>query len=446
MRRMRWSVLRRTVQPFSCLALLTALALALLAAPTLAQDRPPLGEFNVMRFTPVAGPGSYFGVEGGSVRGMLEGSAGLVIDYAHQPFTLYDAECSDPADPATCNVVGSGRQIVSYTAAAHLMGSIALWDRLQIGLVLPLVITEGQSFALPSMPGNILEGGSGFAIGDPRLSVRGNILDDSSGLRLAASLFVTAPTGQAMAPHRYIGDRTPTFGGQAIVELVNSGFHIAGNIGGIWRDGDTLFSTVARAQLTYGLAMAYDITPLVDVFVEATGATSFSGEVDENPLEARLGARLRVDDIVLSLGGGAGIIAGLGVPQFRVLGRFMWAPSSVDAESDGINDAVDSCPTDAEDRDDWIDTDGCPESDNDDDGILDAADNCPNEAEDMDGDNDTDGCPDQDTDGDGIHDGYDSCPNDPEDVDGDRDEDGCPEEGAPPPPEDTGSHRRTRGR
>ncbi len=416
--------MRRTLLALTLLV--ACLAPFALAAPTASAQ--PRGDFSVMRFTPAPGPGNYFMTDGAAVRGHMTGSAGLLIDYAHQPFSLYDATCNP--DGTNCHVSGTATQIVQYTAAAHLFGTLALFDRLQIGLILPLAITEGQPFTPLSAMGMGISGTTGpvFAVGDARLHLKVNFLDDhSSGFRLGAVVYGTAPIGHAMAPGRYVGDETPTVGGHLTLELVNSGLHVAGNIGGIWRDGQTLYSTQAGGQLTDAFAMGYDITPLVDVFAEVNGATSFSSQVDENSLEARLGARLRVDDVVFSLGGGAGLIAGVGVPVFRALGGFMWAPVSSDEDGDGIPDAIDSCPSEAEDIDDFDDADGCPDQDNDGDGINDGFDTCPNDPEDMDGEDDGDGCPDIDTDGDGIHDGYDSCPTEPEDMDGDRDEDGCPD-------------------
>jgi len=98
-----------------------------------------------------------------------------------------------------------------------------------------------------------------------------------------------------------------------------------------------------------------------------------------------------------------------------------------DADKDGIDDNVDKCPDDAEDRDGFQDQDGCPETDNDGDKILDAEDKCPNDAEDFDGFEDYDGCPEVDNDKDGIRDSGDKCPLEAEDKDGFQDEDGCPD-------------------
>ena len=102
-------------------------------------------------------------------------------------------------------------------------------------------------------------------------------------------------------------------------------------------------------------------------------------------------------------------------------------PKNLDRDGDGIPDATDQCPDEAEDIDGFQDEDGCPELDNDQDGVPDIQDRCPLEAEDIDGFQDDDGCPDPDNDGDGIVDALDQCPNEAEDMDGFQDEDGCPD-------------------
>jgi outer membrane protein OmpA-like peptidoglycan-associated protein len=98
-----------------------------------------------------------------------------------------------------------------------------------------------------------------------------------------------------------------------------------------------------------------------------------------------------------------------------------------DSDHDGVADKVDRCPTQAEDRDGFEDTDGCPDPDNDKDHLSDARDKCPNEPEDKDGFEDDDGCPDPDNDLDGVADAEDKCPAQAEDRDGFEDQDGCPD-------------------
>ncbi len=134
--------------------------------------------------------------------------------------------------------------------------------------------------------------------------------------------------------------------------------------------------------------------------------------------------------------------------------------ATLDGDGDGVRDDADLCPDSPEDRDGFDDWDGCPEAgdgravswrfsgvdagppepepppavDSDGDGILDLNDACPSEAEDRDNFDDKDGCPDPDNDLDRVPDVTDKCPNEPETYNGVEDEDGCPDSGRPRPP------------
>jgi OmpA-OmpF porin, OOP family len=99
----------------------------------------------------------------------------------------------------------------------------------------------------------------------------------------------------------------------------------------------------------------------------------------------------------------------------------------IDTDKDGLYDDEDKCPTEPEDKDGFMDEDGCPDPDNDEDGILDQPDKCPLVAEDPDKFEDDDGCPEEDNDKDGLADKIDQCPDQPEDKDGFDDDDGCPD-------------------
>jgi outer membrane protein OmpA-like peptidoglycan-associated protein len=115
------------------------------------------------------------------------------------------------------------------------------------------------------------------------------------------------------------------------------------------------------------------------------------------------------------------------VERIHIYSKEKVVVSRGDKDADGIPDDVDKCPTEAEDKDGFEDTDGCPDTDNDKDGIADDLDKCPNEPEDKDGFQDEDGCPDKDNDKDTVPDGLDKCPNEPEDLDSFEDSDGCPD-------------------
>jgi OOP family OmpA-OmpF porin len=110
-------------------------------------------------------------------------------------------------------------------------------------------------------------------------------------------------------------------------------------------------------------------------------------------------------------------------PRDRCLPEAAEKPPA-DTDGDRIDDVRDVCPLQPEDKDGYLDLDGCPDPDNDADGIADENDKCPNDPEDKDGYQDADGCPDPDNDGDGIADKDDFCPNTPGIAGGDKP--GCP--------------------
>lgn len=70
------------------------------------------------------------------------------------------------------------------------------------------------------------------------------------------------------------------------------------------------------------------------------------------------------------------------------------AVSDGDDDGDGIENYLDRCPKDPEDKDGYEDYDGCPDPDNDHDGIPDATDKCPLLPETFNNYQDDDGCPD----------------------------------------------------
>ena len=387
----------------------------------------PRDNVSATTFVPAAGAGNYLMVDGASVSGHMAGTAGILLDYADRPFVLYDATCPG-GNTSACTLTGTSKTLVNYTATAFLHGSFALSNRFQIGLVVPLTLSNGQPFQFnhDGTPILVAQGGTAFGIGDTRISLKANILGGEH-LSVGAVIYGTVPLAQATASDHFLGDKGPMLGGHLISEFVANRFHIAVNLGGFWRESATFLSTSVGPRVTYGVAASYDITPLVAVLGEMTGSASFSANLAENTLEGRLAARMRTGDFVFTLGGGVGLISGLGVPLVRANAGAAWSPDRGDRDNDGIPDRSDACPTDPEDRDGFDDEDGCPEPDNDNDGFPDSQDQCPDAAEDRDGFQDEDGCPDSDNDGDGIQDGYDSCPNVAEDMDGDRDDDGCPD-------------------
>ncbi len=173
--------------------------------------------------------------------------------------------------------------------------------------MLPLALSGGDGFAY-TPPGSMRElaipSGTVFALGDPSLQVKVHLFGQGNeGIGFAVVGWGTAPLGHLTAKNHYVGDSSPTFGGHFVGEFVAHRFRLAANLGGMWRAHETLFSTEVGPQIIYRAAAGYDITPLLTVFGELDGAATFTSQVDENPLEARLGAKLRQGDFQFGLAG-----------------------------------------------------------------------------------------------------------------------------------------------
>ena len=96
----------------------------------------------------------------------------------------------------------------------------------------------------------------------------------------------------------------------------------------------------------------------------------------------------------LIVGMGQGFTGGIGSVSYRgVVG--LEGGIKRDKDGDGVEDSVDRCVGDAEDKDGYLDEDGCPDLDNDGDGVMDIYDRCVGEKEVMNGYRDYDGCEDE---------------------------------------------------
>jgi hypothetical protein len=416
--------------------LFLAVAIAIGAIQTSAQAQSKK-DFSTVRFYPAAGPGNFIAVEGANVAGHLTRSFGVFFDYAADTLVV-ERPCDGIRNAVRCQ--NRETAFVSGTGLAHLMGAIALADRAQLSFDLPLGFTDAQNFfslvRVPEgeNPNREIAPQQGFALSDLRVAVKARILGRAEdSFALSATAFTSLPTGMITSHGdcrdpgscSFTGERGANAGANAIGEVRVANFRAAANVGAAYRPHRKFLSVETGTELLYGVAAQYDITPLVHTKAEITGAVSLIGAQDY-PIEAR-GSLSYGQDFEILAGGGGGLYGDVGNPSFRIFAGVQWTPVHRDVDQDGIEDGEDSCPSEVEDRDGYLDQDGCPDPDNDGDGILDKVDACDAESEDFDKFADDDGCPEFDNDGDGVPDGYDSCEGAKEDRDGDHDDDGCPD-------------------
>ena len=338
--------------------------------------------------------------------------------------------------------------LVSNRLDTVLMGTVAFWEWLEVGVTLPLVTQGGTQAEAFDAAG--LEVGLGalsvVSVGDIRVVPRAKILGVGEGaLDIALGIGVVLPTGSAayaaeggvvLEPALYLSSEK---------DLMT--FHL--NAGYRYRKAATIETLTIGNELFWSLGTSVDLvgfrgeaftlsaigeffgrTPADDPF--GVGAEKDSAALSAlTPMGFLAGARVVIDGAwSFGVAGGGGVHPGYGTAAPRVLFEASYNSAghrATDSDGDGIADDRDQCVDKAEDMDFFEDDDGCPDLDNDGDMVLDEDDACPNEAEDRDGIRDDDGCLDIDDDGDGVPDESDQCPGELEDLDGFEDQDGCPD-------------------
>jgi OOP family OmpA-OmpF porin len=395
------------------------------------------GEFSVQRFDPAPGPRNYFSTRGVRTEGKMAWSAGFVANYANDPFVV--VSCVNTADCSSKSAAPGRSQdvhVVKNLVTGDFMGSLTPIDRLQIGLKVPVSYSQGDGLTdAPGTPANGLpvqpHGASGAGLGDPELEAKFRAYGEVKDTVVAgAGVFVTAPLGHATSKGNYIGDGSPIVGLRGIFDGKQGPYSFGANLAGLYRGTGRVGSTEIGSEFRYGVGAGFQASQLLRVILDGFGATKFSSKNGTNSLEIDGGVIITPlsSPIGVLVGGGAGVIEGVGVPTFRAIAGVSYTAEARDRDGDGIDDNLDQCPTEPEDRDGFEDADGCPDRDNDGDTIMDKDDKCPNQAEDFDGFQDTDGCPDPDNDNDGVDDAHDQCPDKPETKNGFKDDDGCPDE------------------
>ena len=109
----------------SCPLILFTVFLSARGHAQAAQD----GEFSVQRFEPSPGPRNYLSVVGGRTAGEWAWSAGMLFDYAHNPFVL--RSCLSATDCDASNAVRKDDvHVVENMFTWNVMGSLTPIPRL----------------------------------------------------------------------------------------------------------------------------------------------------------------------------------------------------------------------------------------------------------------------------------------------------------------------------
>jgi len=414
-------------------------------------------EADVRLFEPVAG-GGLLGVHEARTLEHLEWRAAVTTGYANDVLVAKRAN-GEVFRPL------SDRLLVEPSAAIGLLG----WGHL--GVSVPIYAWQaGDGAPAPDVNGS----GLGDIRITPRTKVR--IAELIPGLAFAFIPEVTLPTGDGS---RLMGSPSVGFVPRAAAELgLPGGAHVAFNLGWRWRSVDRLLDLDVGQEVLVGAAGELPLRFRgVSALASVLGAFGVEGDPAASskwrtgPMEALGGLRWRHPlGVTVTLGMGAGLTAGYGAPDQRILLSAVWMPDDVPAwvadteeKTVLVASAAMAVGTTDEPSPDTpgaalteppatepsagpaadvppparrrkldpaaFDAAAAADTDPDNDGLAGPADKCPRKAEDADGFEDGDGCPDSDNDKDGVPDAADSCPLEAEVINGVEDDDGCPDEG-----------------
>jgi OmpA-OmpF porin, OOP family len=420
------------LKSLSILPLLTAVTAgfgALLSSGTaLAQSGVEVDHgVSVQRFQAAPGPRNYITMRGARTDGQKVWSVGLLANWAYAPLTVRSCQGADNCDDANARL--QDKKVVENMVTGDFLGSYTLVPRVQLGLRIPVMWLRGLGI---TPQGNDEEKAiTGVGTGDPELEGKFRLYGDvKAPVVIGATVFATAPLGNAINKDKFMGDQHPNAGARVIFDGEAQGFSFGANLAGVYRKSVTIGGTEIGSEFRYNFGAGYRVSPVFRVLAEGFGTTRFSTKAGENTMEGVGGVQISPlgSTVHITLGGGTGIIQGVGVPKVRAFLGVMYVAEGTDQDNDGVEGAADQCPTEPEDRDGYEDGDGCPDLDNDLDSIPDKQDKCPSQPEDQDGFEDGDGCPELDNDKDGIPDTADRCPKEAETKNGFKDDDGCPDE------------------
>ncbi len=359
------------------------------------------------------------------------------------------ATVSYATNPLVLKFAGNEHMAITQRTTMELGLAYAFLGKFEAGARMPLYNQAGDG----AMVG--VASPSGTARGDLVLHGKAQLarVEAGGGQVLAgASLSLTLPTATSS---EFAGVAKPTGRIYGLVTVLpgalSKRISLSANLGAVIRQ-NTSFSNIEQGSgLAWGLGGSLRVLDQLwatgEMFGDVMPGSRMSAARGSStvlaPAEFLVGFTYRPDRrFSLGVAAGRGLIAGIGTPDVRGVFSLSFVPGTAelppihpppppkidgDADGDGVKDSIDRCPEQAEDKDMFDDTDGCPDNDNDGDGFDDSKDMCPLDAEDKDSFQDDDGCPDKDNDNDSVPDAQDKCPNVPEDKDGYLDVDGCPD-------------------
>jgi uncharacterized repeat protein (TIGR01451 family) len=272
--------------------------------------------FTVDRFQPGAGALDVLGVWSADSAQHLDWHASLYTSYARDPLRLVAVGHPDEV------------QLLHGQSMLHFGASVGLWDRFEIGAVLPVTIAQGSEGA-PMLGGPVAAPVASAGLGDLRVLPKMRLLN-ASGLVLGLALPFTVPTGRQDS---FLGAGAPTLAPTLLAELQGVlPVRLLANAGIAVRGGRSLGNLNVSNALTYGLAAELPFTAgtqrLAALGTLAGEAGLAGGGAVERPLELLAALRwTALRGLDLTAGGGPGLSVGYGTPRYRMFFSLSFSPA-----------------------------------------------------------------------------------------------------------------------
>lgn len=283
----------------------------------------------------------------------------------------------------------------------HLLGSVAIFDSLEVGVDLPVTAWQSNGFDRLDREGFPDAHPAAAGLGDVRLLAKVRLVsEEQAPVGVAIVAEARLPTGREDA---FLGERGVMLAPRAVIERTFGESFRLGFEGGyrMRPDAGQYLQLYVGDELTLALAGSLRVAPTWTAYAELLAATpsrapftSRSADALKTPLEALAGVRKELGNGFDALAGaGTGIAgeSGFGRESFRLFAAVSYASLGRqvipgDPDGDGVVGSDDRCPLDPGPAE----LDGCPDRDAD--GIPDVEDECPDEP----GPAVRDGCPAED--------------------------------------------------
>jgi outer membrane protein OmpA-like peptidoglycan-associated protein len=297
-----------------------AAAVVAIALAVSAGARAQSATFTVDRFQPGAGVFDVLGVSSADTAGHLDWHASVFSSYARDPLRLVAVGHPDEV------------QLLHGQSMLHFGVSLGLWDRFEVGAVLPLAVAQGSE-AAPMLGGPVSAPVASAGFGDLRVLPKARLFS-AGGLVLGAALPFTVPIGRQDS---FLGAGGPTLAPTLLAELRDVlPVRLLANAGVAVRGGRSLGNLNVSNALTYGLAAEapFDVKGhhLAALATLAGEAGLAAGGAVERPLELLAALRwTAVPGLDVTAGGGPGLSIGYGTPRYRVFFSLSFSAAMLEA-------------------------------------------------------------------------------------------------------------------